>query len=733
MLAATSSLLAVGAATAQETTVAPQDTAEEAHGPEVKAVRFPGAESLDHRLLEDAIATQATKCRSPIFVVFCALGLGFAERKAYLDSAEVPQDEERLETLYEAWGYPDATVTARVLPEDGDQVVVEFAVFEGVPIVVESVEVRGLSTLAPPVELPRPLPLVEDEPYALQRLEATRERIRAAFAERGHPYAEVVVSGDVDERANSARVVLTVEPGPPAVFGPVAVEAEAPIDAGVVRERIAYEPGEPYRPSRLAQTEAQLYALPIVERATAEAIELTGTPATIPTRVTVSARDPAGIEVEGTLSGTECFEVATFWRSRYFLGGPRLFSIGAGASNILAGTIGGDFPCTSAGEGEFAELDYFVEADLRQPWPGHPRTSLLARAFFRRESAPQVFVWRGYGGELGVARALGRGLTASLSYAPQRQELDAAGLYFCGNFGVCTDQGIAELSDFKWLAPVELLAGWRPFPPRMQLLQARQRDLPEWARPPLPVLQYDARGGLQVAGAPSGSQYEYLRAIAEGSATRALGASYELAGRLRLGGLTGDRVLPPQIRLYSGGVNTVRGTSQNMLGPKFLVVATDDVGGLGCVLVPRGCPPGAVVDPDQVGVRPTGGDAALDASIEARKWVSRTVQLAAFLDYGILWRDLFTDAGGVSGDASESLLSPGIGLRLLTRLGPVRIDVGYNASGAHRYPLFTEDPATSELVFLGDVVYDPFGFDDPGALEELWRRLQLHVAIGQPF
>lgn len=717
---------------AQEPIPLPADTAEAPQGPEVKDVRFPGAESLDHDLLEDAIVTQATRCRSAVFVVFCTLGLGFAQTEAYLDSAEVPQDAERLERLYETWGYPEATVTARVLPE-GDEVVVEFAVFEGAPIVVESVAVKGLETLQPAVELARPLPLAEGDAYALPRLEATRNQIRAAFAERGHPYAEVTISGDVDERANTARVVLTVEPGPPAFFGPVTVVPEAPIDAAVVRERIAYEPGEPYRPSRFAQTEAELYALPIVETATAEPVELTGAPTTIPTRVIVAARKPSGVEIEGTLSGTECFEAAVFWRSRYFLGGPRLFSIGVGAANILAGTIGGGFPCTSSGEGEFAELDYFVRADLRQPWPGDPHTAVLVRAFFQRESAPQVFVWRGYGGELGIARALGRGLTTSLSYAPRRQELDAAGIYFCGNFGVCTDEGIDELSEFKWLAPVELLAVWQPFPSRIQALRARERDVPEWVRPPEPVLRYQASGALQAAAAPTGSDYDYVRGILEGSTTRVFGTTFELGGRLRLGALTGADVLPPQIRLYTGGVNTVRGVSQNMLGPKFLIVDADEVGALGCALAPDGCPPSTRVEPDQVNVRPTGGDAVLGASIEARRWVSRTVQLALFLDYGTLRRDLFTDPGGFPVDDSESLLSPGIGVRVLTDLGPLRVDVGYNPSGSHRYPLFTEDPATSELVFLGDVVYDPFDHGDPGALERFWRRLQLHVAIGQPF
>ena len=33
----------------------------------------------------------------------------------------------------------------------------------------------------------------------------------------------------------------------------------------------------------------------------------------------------------------------------------------------------------------------------------------------------------------------------------------------------------------------------------------------------------------------------------------------------------------------------------------------------------------------------------------------------------------------------------------------------------------------------GDVVYDPYGFDDVRGFERFIRRLQLQVAVGQPF
>src|SRR5690606_25439341 len=99
--------LAAAPAGAQEP--APADG--ERRGPEVEDVRFPGAERLDRQLLEDAIVTRETECRSGWLWLVCEVtDFDFAERKAYLDPAELERDRARLEELYHAWGFPDARV-----------------------------------------------------------------------------------------------------------------------------------------------------------------------------------------------------------------------------------------------------------------------------------------------------------------------------------------------------------------------------------------------------------------------------------------------------------------------------------------------------------------------------------------------------------------------------------------------------------------------------------------------
>ncbi|HEX7120188.1 MAG TPA: POTRA domain-containing protein [Longimicrobiales bacterium] len=705
-----------------------QEPAEVLAGPEVTAVMFEGAETLDPELLEAAIFTRPTSCRSPLFFLFCALGLDFALEERYLDREELARDEERLVLLYEAWGFPDAAVSASVEPADGDEVEVTFRIVEGEPIRVGALEVRGLDALEPPVELPEPLPLEVGGLYALPLLDSTQTVIRRAFAERGRPYAQVEVGGAVDEAARVATVVLEVAPGPAVVFGETTIEAESPIEEEVVRERLAYAPGDTFRPSAIEETQRRLFALPIVERVVVDPVGLEAGATVVEPRLVVESRRTAGFQVEGTISSTECLELAGFWTSRYFLGGPRLFSLGVGFSNLLADQLGG-FPCTGVDDDDevddaFTDLNYFVNADLRQPWPGDPRTALLLRGYLVRETAPRVYVRRGYGGQVGVAREFRPELTGSALYSPSRNELTGAEFFFCGTYGVCDAEGLDELTEFTWLSPVEVFAVWTPEGPPVQV------------RPPEPGERWRrwVRAGVEGAAFFTGSEYDYARTLDEAGVTRVLGERGELAAHTRIGLLLGaDEVLPPQVRLYSGGVNTVRGVSQNLLGPKFLVASRGNLDAIGCILEPGGCPAGITVDPDLVAVRPTGGELLLEGNLEARRWVTDALQAALFVDLGVLARDPWgDDDDALVSDDWEALATPGIGIRILTGLGPIRIDLAYDPSGDRDVPLLTRDE-DGDLVVLGEVRYAPFTFDDPGFFTELRRRLQLQVAIGQPF
>jgi len=597
-----------------------------------------------------------------------------------------------------------------------------------VPITVRSLEIEGLEALDPPVELPEVLPLQPGDAYTTERLEALEEAIREAFAERGHPYAEVEISADVDEVAGTADIRIAVDPGAAAVFGPIELRVESPIREADVRARLAYAQGEPFRPSAIAETVRRLRALPIAGEVVIQPVGLEAGAPVVPTIVIVPSLRVQAIEVEGTISSARCLELAGYWRHRYFLGAPRQFSLGFGFRNLFARSLGSNFPCTEVGDDPYRGIDWFADMELRQPLPNDPATAIGVRLFGGRESVPQVYVWEGFGATGTLVRELRPGVVGTFRYAPVRQRFFAANLYFCGNFGLCDDEEIEDVEEPHWFAPVEAELLVAPvLPPRVLIPRDELRRM--WIE--RRVFSYWLFAGADGAAGPTGSEYDYIRASGEGAVTRywRLG---EIAARARLGAIGSGGVLPPQVRFFSGGLQTVRGADQNMVGPLLLVASPAEAMALGCALEPLGCPPGTEVDENDVDARPTGGDAVVEANVEARIWAGRRVQLAAFLDYGLIarWRD-GDGSPAFALPGSGGLFSPGIGVRALTPLGPIRVDVALDTRPARLFPLFTEDPDTGDIIFLGNVLYDPHG--DGGGSGEFFRRLRLHVGMGQPF
>ena len=131
----------------------------------------------------------------------------------------------------------------------------------------------------------------------------------------------------------------------------------------------------------------------------------------------------------------------------------------------------------------------------------------------------------------------------------------------------------------------------------------------------------------------------YIRNLIEGSVYHPFGDSFVLAGRARFGSIFGiarDSIAPSR-RLYSGGGGSVRGFGYQELGPR---------------------------DAKNI---PLGGRGLSEFSIEGRY---------RFGDYGAV---AFVDAGQVTEaqypDFSNMRFGVGVGARVYTSFGPVRVDV----------------------------------------------------------
>lgn len=152
-----------------------------------------------------------------------------------------------------------------------------------------------------------------------------------------------------------------------------------------------------------------------------------------------------------------------------------------------------------------------------------------------------------------------------------------------------------------------------------------------------------------------------VKAVAEARAYYGFGNDnrFVLAGRVKIGSLAGPSVeqLPPDLLFFAGGGGSVRGYAYRNIG------------------VPTAS--GNVI----------GGRSLGEASIEARMKVTDTIGIVSFADIGYVGADTVPDF------SEDVRIGVGAGLRYLTGLGPIRLDVAM--------PLDRREGDPSVAVYVG--------------------------------
>ncbi len=164
---------------------------------------------------------------------------------------------------------------------------------------------------------------------------------------------------------------------------------------------------------------------------------------------------------------------------------------------------------------------------------------------------------------------------------------------------------------------------------------------------------FDPRSGilaslvLEESGQLFRSNREFLRLTGEGRWYRAITRNHTLAFRVSGGvlkRLKGSGQALDFKRFYAGGSNSVRGWSLNQLGPR---------------------------DPDG---KPVGGQSLLEGSFEFRPRITSFLGAALFLDAGSVEQRYGAFSPG------NLRWSAGAGLRYLSPVGPLRVDLAYRLS-----------------------------------------------------
>ena len=169
--------------------------------------------------------------------------------------------------------------------------------------------------------------------------------------------------------------------------------------------------------------------------------------------------------------------------------------------------------------------------------------------------------------------------------------------------------------------------------------------------------------------------------------------------------------IPPEQRFYAGGPNDVRGFDRNELGAVVYVVPKGEVDTAAIDM--------RSINPDRVTVAATGGNTLAVGNVELRvpsPFFSSRLRLAAFVDAGGVW-----DRG--SGNPAVIRVTPGMGIRLSTPLGPARLDVAYNPYKLQAGTLFQVDTLGALTPVPGEGSY----------VKARSSNFTFHFAVGQAF
>jgi outer membrane protein assembly complex protein YaeT len=674
----------------------------------VRQLDFNGNRAISDEVLASAISTTNSSWFARNFL-FRWIGLG---AKRYFDEQEFRRDVVRLGVLYKRSGFYESVIDTLVrrTPED---VYITFNIKEGEPIVVTTLTIIGLDSLRERARRAalQDLPLHQGDPFNRYAMQASADTITLRLRDHGYPSATVFTGFEVNKPERRASISLEVAPGRRAVVGRITVVGAQRVDSSLVRKLLVARPGRRYSQEELFQSQRNLYESDLFRFASVNIDSAAYRPDADSVPLLVQVNEGKRRRIRGGLgyATNDCFRGSLGWTSRNFLGGGRILDLTSRVSKVgvgapvdwgLADNICGQSRNDTVGS---AKVNFYLGASVRRPAFLSPNNALTLSIFTERRSEYKVYLRQETGASIAFTRTTPRrrnplSLTYTLSYG----RTEATAQSFCSFFNACTTDVIEPLRQNRILATLTASGNF----PRVnsQIDPTRGR-----------IGSVEVTYSSKYIG--SSSLQQFTRFVGAIAWYRPLSRNVVLSWRVKGGLIVSPNVdvasgtgafIPPEQRFYAGGPNDVRGFDRNELGPVVYVI-----------------PQSAVTNPDSINadsvrVAATGGNGLAVANIELRvpsPVLSSRFRLAAFVDAGGVWQR--------GGNARTAVIrvTPGVGLRVATPLGPARLDVAYNPYKLQAGTLYQFDPAGNLTPVPGQGSY----------ILPRKGKFTFHIAVGQPF
>jgi len=665
--------------------------------PVVKSLRIDGNDQISSRRITKKILTSQT-------------GWWPFARKQLFDPVAWQADLERIQRFYAANGFYQAEVVKdEVQPRPPDGVALEVQIKEGKPTRVGKLDIQGLEAL-PPADRDAAvgrLPLAVGDVFRETSWAEAKRLLADRLRNRGYAKASVQGRALVDVETQRADLTLIVDPGRRYFFSGIEVDTtpDARVPAQFVWEqvRLAIAEGRPFSDTALEEAQRRVFGLGVFATIRVTAGEADDANARIPVRVVVREGPfrtlRLGVGARADAIRNEARLVGE-WSHRDFLGGMRKLIVRAEIGwaflpNIYA--VATDDRSVETRNGPIARL----RLEFEQPrFLGRP--SLRWRDTLEIDRTLEQ-TYNAFSTRLmtGVIWQVHSTLAIFPAYRVEADYLDGAPI----NSAVTAPLtlGCETSSDhcFIWLSYLDGLITWDR---RDHVFDPRHGS----------YLSLDLQGG----GGPLGGDFDYVRVLPDARIYGSFGDGNELtlSARLRAGELWPASGNPDDsavvTRFYAGGSVSMRGFADRRLSPLLLVP-----------------PPPGTPNATHVTV-PIGGNGLVDGSFEARYSLTPSLRLAAFVDVGQV-----THARIEPGDLPHVLWAVGVGIRWLTPVGPIRLDLARRLPFGTPPVLYQADPVTGAIT---PTAYTPdnscFGIGGSHAATLVSDNMcVLHISIGEAF
>lgn len=652
-------------------------------------VRFSGNDVIEEDEIQERIATRETSR-------FLGLFPGVLYEYEVFDRYVLERDLKRIERLYQARGYYNARARAARVFYDGRSARVHVIVEEGKPALTRRIDVHGLAGLPEEVaQLARARvesTLTLGRPFEEESFQLAEKQLLRALAERGYARATSKKAANVDLPRESVSVGFWVEPRQQSRFGEVRIIGLGPLPEDRVRRAVDIGRGDIYSQSELEEAQRAVLALGVFSSVDiVPDPDRAGTGEEVPLLVRVevsrlrSVHLGGGVQLDALRSD---IHLTAGWEDRNFLGGMRRFQVQTQPGVVLYPTRLPDFEAP-----ERLLPMARIRMDFREPGFLEARTNAIVRsegsiypfiASTERDETAPVLGFRDLRLSAGLERAYWR-------------------------FYSALTHNIQINSPFTYVGALDADLGTVlvSYPELFSTFDFRNDPIQ-------PQNGFYASNNLQVAGLGGDARDVKIQPEARGYIP--LTRRVTLAARATVGllfpenygdtvevnareGTSGGASRAQWVRdtqlmflrgFFSGGPGSNRGYALREIGPHG-VVPFYNPGQSQQDLLASCDPEGDDYSPARCDL-PLGGFTLWEASLELRFPVS-----------GDLYGAVFGDVSDVAPNMvqfrfNHPHFSAGAGLRYMTPVGPVRIDVGYRIPGL-QVPENTPDERIPNEVF----------------------------------